>query len=74
MTNNIDIRLKIQEELFKYLFKLGYPHITDEHILREVPNMWKHLNSVGLITPEMSYQSFYESAVVRYNIKKTMNW
>lgn len=62
---NEQLRFKLQEELFKFLFTKGYPNLTHKQILDLVPEMWKHLDSKGLITPDMSYIQFFNAALRR---------
>lgn len=49
---------KANQVLFDYVNSLGYPNITNEQIMQEIPNMWRQLEEHNLMLPGFTYQMF----------------
>ena len=64
MTN--EEKQKLKEELKKvvmdHLTPIGYPNLTIEQVMTELPNVWKKICDAGLYKEGMSYQAFVDQA------------
>lgn len=58
-------RMVMQRVCFEHLLYIGWPKITVQRVLDELPEMWKKLKAENLILPGMTYQGFYEQALFR---------
>jgi len=64
MTN--EERTKLTEDIKKvvmdHLNSIGYPEITIDHVMQELPIMWQRICDAGLYREGMSFQGFVDQA------------
>lgn len=63
-------KLEIKQAIIDYLDTLGYPNITPERVLLEIPNMWRLLDKSNLKPEGMSFQAFSTIVHRAYQQKK----
>lgn len=61
---------KTKAAFTEYLTRIGYPNITNEQIMEELPNLFRFLDSKDLIPQKMTFQMFQQIATQRYFIAK----
>jgi hypothetical protein len=54
----------------RFLTRFGWPGISDEAIMQLLPDMFRYLDSLGLIPKGFTYQKFYQAAYQRYQIRE----
>ena len=69
-TNIEDLRIKIQKSMREHLESVSWQDGQDQKVFDELPNMWKKLETDGLM-PEikamgMTFQHFMASAQQKY--------
>lgn len=63
-------KVAIKTVMANHLKKIGYPNITNERIMQELPELFKVLDRENLIPEPMTYQMFYQIALVKYQQEK----
>jgi hypothetical protein len=62
-----ELKAKIKASMNEHLVSKGYPDISNDQIIQELPAMWKKLESEGLleepIKQGMTYQHFVNIAL-----------
>lgn len=62
-----DLKEKIRASMLGLLCTRGYPNMTDEQIIQSLPDLWKKLESEGLLQTIVSrgfnYKHFVEIAL-----------
>ena len=53
---------KCQKVMKHHLAELGYPNMTRQEIVNELPEMWRKLEEAGLIIKGMNYQEYLQQA------------
>lgn len=62
----IEWKIITQKVMFKHLSRSGYPNMTNDEIMKQVPYLWKVLIYYGLIPKNFAYADFYKAAVTEY--------
>ncbi len=71
-----ELKEKIKKSMNDHLVSKGYPDITNDQILAELPVLWKKLSDEGLleepIKQGMTYQHFVNIAIHKRNQMEAM--
>jgi hypothetical protein len=65
-------RTALTTVILDHLAPLGYPNLTEEQILAEIPKLWELITEKNLVLPGMSYEGFVASAMEQAAFSKLM--
>jgi hypothetical protein len=59
-------KVAIKMVMSKYLKSIGYPNISNERIIKELPTLFRLLDSEKLIPKGMTFDLFHHIAINKY--------
>ncbi len=71
-----ELKEKIRQSMLDHLKTKGYPDMTNQQIIHELPNLWRKLDADGLLEQPvkagLTYQHFVNIALSKANEQEIM--